>query len=176
VPRQRHLRAYDNNQSKTYRAERAALKKLKKATKRFDNINGCRGFVNSITQMPVWQDLSGPDTVPVKAMPRLGRRSIFIRRRALGLTKYKANKQSGDYEFSHISLAPREIFRGSRGGFDNFTILHELAHVVNPFHEKHGPHFLRAHLMLLTNALGEETAHIFEHAYRQENLEIAPEK
>ncbi|MGC6475067.1 MAG: hypothetical protein ACON41_00325 [Parvibaculales bacterium] len=176
MPRQPQLRAYDNNQTKTYRAERAALKKLKKHTKRFETINACRAFVNSITIMPVWQSLNGPQIVPIKSMPRLGRRSIFIRRRALGLTKYKATKPSGNYEFSHISLAPREIWRGSRGGFDNFTILHELAHVVNPFQEKHGPQFLRAHLMLLKNVLGAETADIFERAYLLENLEIAPEK
>ncbi len=161
---------YDSGRMKIYDAERTARKILRKNLQNFDTLEACQSFVNDIVASPVWHELGGPEEVLVKSMPRIGRRGLFVRRRALGLAKYKKDKITGDINFSHISLAPREFLRGNRQGWDNFTILHELAHAANPYEEKHAKRFIQAHLKLLRHVLGTQAERVFQTAYIKTNL------
>ncbi|MGC6511287.1 MAG: hypothetical protein ACON4J_00765 [Parvibaculales bacterium] len=166
---------YDTGRQRVYVAERQARKRLWHHHQRFETLIACQDFAETITSLPVWQALGGPCPVRLKAMPRLGKRSWFVRRRSLGLTKFKTDPDTGQIAFSHISLAPREMWKASMGGWDNFTILHELAHAVNPWQEKHGAGFLSAHLKLIEASLGPDARETLKNAYMEHGLHLPPE-
>ena len=163
---------YDIGRQKIYKAERLARKKLKKQFIRFRSIEDCQRFCDMVTSSQIWQDLNAPSPIQIKAMRRIGRKRLFVRRRSLGLAKFKKERDTGLIVFSHISLAPREILKAISGGWDNFTILHELAHAANPYQEKHGQKFVSAHLKLIGFHLGQEAENIFRQAYQRSGVNL----
>lgn len=166
---------YDAGRHRVYAAERSARKKLKDQYQRYATLAACQAFTDRITASPVWQAMQAPHPVRLKAMPRIGRKRWFVRRRSLGLAKFIKDRESGNITFSHISLAPREPWKAIGGGWDNFTILHELAHAANTWQEKHGTGFLNTHLKLIDTALGSEAAAIFRQAYLEHGVNLMDE-
>lgn len=165
---------YDTGRQRVYDAERLARKQLKRNFQRYESLIACQEFVDTITSSPTWHQLQGPHPVRLKAMPKIGKRRWFVRRRSLGLAKFKKDPKTGSIAFSHISLAPREPWKAIQGGWDNFTILHELAHAANPWQEKHGPGFIRTHLALIEAGVGLDAAAIFKRSYLEHGVYFPP--
>lgn len=202
IPKLPKLR--DSFRQRTYDAEQAALPQLSVYKKNFTTLKHCQQFVNEMVTSSIWQSLKEPETVQVKAMRRIGRRSkrrriarrksgglrrllgvlrksqnfknlkneSHIRTKTTGLTRYKKDPLTSEIVFDHIALAPPEPENNIIGGWDSLTILHELAHVVNPYGEKHGAAFRAAHIKLMQAAYGDTAAAHLASAYVDEKLMI----
>lgn len=181
----------DTQRQKTYNAERAALAHLSAYQEHFDTLQKCQDFADAVTASQTWHSLKGPPNVRVKAMRKLGRHirgrvrktswlgliknygtRTIIAAKTTGLTRYKKDPISNEIIFDHIALAPPEPKNKIIGGWDSLTLLHELAHVVNNYGEKHGDAFRMTHLALMQAVYGDTArAHLMA-AYRAENLPV----
>ena len=134
----------DSNQSRVYEAESQYHHNMGYG-KRFKTIDECEKYVNRIIKSKLWAELCGGDAkvVTIGAM--------------------NSRRWAGMAYGSHITL--------SNSGYNQYVILHELAHCCGNMH--HDISFRRDLLRLVSRFLGRENAQCLKHAFKTHGLKLS---
>lgn len=132
----------DSMQSRVYEAETQYSHNCGEG-ERFKTIEECDRYVQRITKSKLWKELSGGKSITVS--------SSAMRRYA------------GIAYGSHIKLAP--------SGFNQYTILHELAHCCGNMH--HDVSFRQDLLKLVSRFIGRDNAKTLKFAFKTHGLKLS---
>lgn len=134
----------DSMQSRVYEAEAQYTYNMGNG-KKFKTIEECEKYVKQVTKSKLWADLCGGDS-KVITVGTMGSR-----------------RWAGMAYGSHINL--------SIGGYNQYTILHELAHCCGNMH--HDISFRRDLLKLVSRFLGRENAACLKKAFKTHGLKLS---
>ena len=133
----------DSNQSKVYSAE-FKYHKTHGYGKRFKTIEECEKYVKRITKSKLWAELCGGDA------------------KVITVDSFNARRWAGMAYGSHINL--------SASGYNQYVILHELAHCCGNMH--HDVSFRRDLVRLVSRFLGREQAKTLKQCFLSDGLKM----
>ena len=145
-------RGRDSERQKTYDAEHAFQKLVKdKEFKTIEQINRyAKKIYKSDTWIKLWEaSLENDVTALVKAQPKVAKLSL------------KNKRFTGKTDGFTVSLNPV-------GGFNLYTLLHELSHCLGHMH--HGRSFRKTLLVLVENFMGTKERSILESEFKKRKL------
>ena len=134
----------DSNMSRVYEAEAQYTYNMGNG-KKFKTIDECEKYVKQVTKSKLWADLCGGD------------------RKVITVGNMNSRRWAGMAYGSHINL--------SIGGYNQYTILHELAHCCGNMH--HDISFRRDLLKLVSRFLGRENAKSLKFAFKTHGLKMS---
>ena len=134
----------DSNQSKVYKSEFKYHKQYGYGTK-FTTIENCEKYVKRVTKSKLWRELCGGDA------------------KVITVSKFNARRWAGMAYGSHINL--------SVSGFNQYVILHELAHCCGNMH--HDVSFRRDLVRLISRFIGREQAKYLKQCFLSDGLKMS---
>jgi len=132
----------DSTQSKVYASESKYRRKYGNGT-RFKSIEECEKYVKRVTKSKLWKELANSKHISV--------------------SKNKCRRWAGRAWGSHIDLAP--------SGYNQYTILHELAHCSGNMH--HDISFRRDLVRLISRFVGREQAKYLKQCFLKDGLKMS---
>ena len=132
----------DSTQSKVYTSESTYRRKYGNGT-RFKSIEECEKYVKRVTKSKLWKELANGKHISV--------------------SKNKCRRWAGRAWGSHIDLAP--------SGYNQYTILHELAHCCGNMH--HDVSFRRDLVRLISRFVGSEQAKYLKQCFLSDGLKMS---
>ena len=133
----------DSNQSKVYSAE-FKYHKTHGYGKKFKTIEECEKYVKRVTKSKLWAELCGGD------------------RKVITVDSFNARRWAGMAYGSHINL--------SASGYNQYVILHELAHCCGNMH--HDVSFRRDLVRFVSRFLGREQAKTLKQCFLSDGLKM----
>lgn len=132
----------DANRKKTYRAEWAFQSKVK--IKKFETPADARRYMNKVLASKTWEKISNGRTAKLVV-------------RNMGYT------MAGRAQYGQIELCANK-------GMDEYTLLHELAHIAGNMH--HDVSFRITLLKLVSRFMGVETAKVLKQCFKDQKLKM----
>jgi len=133
----------DSNQSKVYKSE-YKYHKTHGYGQKYKTIEECEKYVKRITKSKLWAELCGGD------------------RKVITVASFRARRWAGMAYGSHINL--------SVSGYNQYVILHELAHCCGNMH--HDVSFRRDLVRLISRFLGREQAKHLKQCFLSDGLKM----
>ena len=133
----------DSNQSKVYSAE-FKYHKVHGYGSKYKTIEECEKYVKRVTKSKLWAELCGGD------------------RKVITVDSFNARRWAGMTYGSHINL--------SVSGYNQYVILHELAHCCGNMH--HDVSFRRDLVRLVSRFLGREQAKTLKQCFLSDGLKM----
>jgi len=134
----------DSMQSRVYEAE-AQFHYNAGYGHKYKNITECEKYVKQVTKSKLWASLCGGD------------------RKVITVSNSSMRRYAGIAYGSHIKLAP--------SGYNQYTILHELAHCCGNMH--HDISFRQDLLKLVSRFMGREQAKVLKKAFKTHGLKLS---
>lgn len=134
----------DSMQSRVYEAE-AQFHYNAGYGHKYKNITECEKYIKQVTKSKLWASLCGGD------------------RKVITVSNSSMRRYAGIAYGSHIKLAP--------SGYNQYTILHELAHCCGNMH--HDISFRQDLLKLVSRFMGREQAKVLKHAFKTHGLKLS---
>ena len=131
----------DSTQNKVYRSESKYHREYGYG-QRYKTIEECEKYVKRITKSKLWKDIANGKTISV--------------------SKNKCRRWAGRAWGSHIDLAP--------SGYNQYVILHELAHCSGNMH--HDVSFRQDLVKLVSRFLGREQAKHLKQCFLSDGLKM----
>ena len=136
----------DSMQSRVYEAESQYSYHMGYGVK-FKTIEECEKYVNQVTKSKLWAELCS---------------DMLVDRSVITVGSMGSRRWAGMAYGSHINL--------SVSGYNQYTILHELAHCCGNMH--HDISFRRDLLKLVSRFLGRENAKCLKNAFKTHGLKL----
>lgn len=137
----------DSTQSKVYSAEHAFVAKV--IPRKFKDLNDAQSYLRKVLNSKTWSKLAGDKTATLMLKKNMGERSRYS-----GWATYDGE----------IYLCPTK-------GLDEYTLLHELAHIAGHMH--HDVPFRACLLALVARFMGRTSADMLKAEFRARKLKLS---